>query len=418
MTLTEAQKQELKEILDEPLIESVTEIEDNGQPKFHAVMAGITDKDGDLYANVQGVKDFESKEPVDLDSIVSYYSLTKSMTAMAVLILLQQGKIDLDKSAKEYLPLIGEVKVIKPGLVDQQTGEFTIPPETAKTPVTIRQLLLHTSGFTYAFSNKDSFALALKKNPHINPSLPSMALFATEKSPLINEPGSKWNYGVGYDWLGLIIKEITGQHLGEFLKQHVFTPATMDSCTFHVKDTSKIIKVLKRDKKNGGILTARGAFPLHTDPAIDMGGQGCFGTLRDYLKFMRIWLNKGYSPDGKVQILKTELAEYALKNHLPEGFEIGFDFGSGGANPLAGDGFSLAACGIASKDSPTGRPTGSIYWFGLANLFFWIDFKNGIAGLWGTQVLPQMDTESLMASMRFEFGFYEFLQELEPSPKL
>lgn len=421
VSLTEDQKGELKEILDENLTDLVTEIEDNGQPKLHAVLGGITDKNGDIYVGAQGVKDFEGGEPINLDSMVSYFSLTKSMTALAILVLHEQGLIDLDNPAKDYLPLISQVQLIKPGLVDQKTGEFTIPPEDPKTDITIRHLLLHISGFAYAFSNKDCLALAVRKNPHVNATVPSMELFTTEKNPLLLQPGSKWMYGVSFDWLGLIVKEVSGKHLGEFLQEHVFGPATMTSCTFHVRDTSNFIKVLRRDNKNNKILTAKGARPLQFDPSIDMGGQGCFGTLRDFLKFMRIWLNKGYSPDGKVQILSTKIADYALKNHLPEGFEITFDFsdgGSSGSNPLAGDGFSLTGCGITSKVGATGRPVGSHYWFGLANLFFWIDFENEVAGLWGTQVLPQMDTESLVASMRFEYNFYEFLEESKAEPSL
>lgn len=406
MPFTPDLKNSLTSRLDKLLSEDTTP--QDGVPGLPMITAGVTTSGENVYLAAKGLKSLDTKEIALPDQLLALYSCTKALTSVALLQLYDRKQVDLDALAKTYIPLIADIRLIDKGQVDSKTGEFKYEPRRPKTEVTVRHLMLHTLGFAYGFVSPDYLALALKKNRHVNALHPSMELFTTEKMPLVHEPGSKWQYGHSTDWIGLIVEAVSGQLLGNYLKENVFGPLGMDSCTFHPKEASRLVETYKRNPKEKSGFTPLHGKALDLDPKVDMGGQGCFGSARDYLKFLRMWLNKGVCGDSGRRILLRETAEYAIRNHLPEG--LGVDFATGPSGPShKPDGYLLAGCAYNLNDLPTGRPKGSLYWGGLANLFYFIDFENDVAGFWGTQVFPHMDKVALPNYIRFEFSIYDVL---------
>ncbi|GEQ69435.1 hypothetical protein JCM33374_g3107 [Metschnikowia sp. JCM 33374] len=375
-------------------------------PQINSVIAGYTDKQRTNFLSAQGVKNVESHEKVSTDSVLCYYSCTKSMTAMAILILWDHGKVDLDAPAKKYLPLLGECGLIEDGQVDEETGNLKYPLKPVKTDITIRHLLLHMSGFAYIISHSSYYHIMTKK--HIF--TPSMKMFDPNIMPLVFEPGTDWVYGHSFDWLGLIIEAVSGVKLSEFLRENVFSKAAMSSCTFQIHDASKIVQLHQRTKDELKVFKAQLPVPLTAE--VDMGGHGCFGTVDDYLKFLRIWLNYGTSPDTGNEILSRKAVEYAIQNHLSSGKTT--DFPVPFADPK--NGYSLIGCGYNVKALETGRPAGALHWAGLANLYFWLDFENGCAGFWGCQIMPYMDKVCVEGFAEFEAAVYQ--QHMSKTPRL
>lgn len=408
MTFTDKSKKQLSKKVTE-ILKDVTTPNKNGRKSalIPGVIAGVTDAKKTIYLHGEGVKNNETGDAVDVNNQMSLFSCTKSMTVMAILILYEEGKLNLEVPARNYLPLIDEIGFIEKNSVNKD-GTFKVEPKKSSSPVTIRHLMLHTAGFSYAFLNSDYLALS-KRNMHINVLYPTRELFTTEKFPLIHEPGTKWSYGHNTDWLGLIVEEITGKKLGEFLQERVFKPAGMTSTTFHLQDDSNLLK-LHRRKSNKEVVFME-QYQVCLDPDVDMGGQGGFSTVNDYLKFIRIWLNYGTSPDTGNRILRKSTVKYAIQNHLPPGLAVDFgDLGFELPKGIKPDGFTLTGNAYGQNRLPTGRPKGAIYWSGLANLYYWIDFENQIGGFWGSQLLPFMDPYSLMNYAKFEMNVYDALE--------
>lgn len=396
---------------DSLLTELVLPRDQNSQPDINGLVAGFTNSKASRYVTARGVKHVETMEPVALDSMLAFFSCTKPMTAMAVLKLWEDGKVDLDAPAKKYLPLIGEIGLIEPGQVDDDTGDFLYPPKKPKNDVTIRHLLLNNSGFAYAFTDSDYFTLAVTKQRDNSAANPLMKLFTTEAMPLIFEPGTQWRYGHSMDWAGLVVEAVSGMKLSAYLQKNVFDKADMKHCTFRMENESEMIQL--HGRKSEGQLRPMKGKPVPFKPKVDMGGQGCFGTVGDYLKFLRIWLNYGTSPDTGIQILERKTVEYAIQNHLPDGQFVELDTAMNRDMPseFQPDGFSLTGSAYNMNDLPTGRPKGSIYWGGLASLYYWIDFENDCAGFFGCQVLPYLDLKCLLGYIRFEHAVYEMLKK-------
>lgn len=416
MAFTERRKKELAKNVGE-ILKDVTTPNKNGRKSalIPGVIAGVTDLTKTVYLQGEGVKDIEAGDPVDVNSQLGLFSCTKSMTIMAILILYEEGKLNIEVPARTYLPLIDEIRIIEKGSVNVDDGTFRLPPRKPTSPVTIRHLMLHTAGFSYAFLNPDYLALA-KRDMHINVLFPTRDLFTTEKFPLTHEPGTKWGYGHNTDWLGLIVEEITGKKLGVFLDERVFKPAGMNNTTFHLQDDADLLKLHRRHKNKEVTLMLK--YQLCLDPELDMGGQGGFSTVNDYLKFIRIWLNYGTSPDTGNRILRRSTVKYAIQNHLPPG--LGVDFSDLGVELPKGfkpDGFTLSGNAYGHNNLPTGRPKGAIYWSGLGNLYYWIDFENQIGGFWGSQLLPFMDPYSLMNYVKFEMNVYDALENSKSDQK-
>ena len=370
-------------------------------PRVPGVVAMVTDKNSDIYSGAAGERRLDGT-PMDAETVMAIFSTTKAIAGTAALQCVEEGLLDLDAPAKEYAPAIGGLQVIE-GFDDKGMPKTRAP----KSDVTTRQLLLHTGGFGYDFFNETYLQLA---NDHGQPSVVSGSRAAIE-TPLLFDPGDRWEYGTNIDWAGQVVEGICGKRLGEVMKEHIFEQLGMTETAFTRTENMKSRTATIHARGEDGSLTPMDDFALPDNPEVDMGGHGLYGTVRDYMKFIRMWLNDGDGPNGRV--LKPETVSFAVKGGLVKPKQQ-VTMLPGVIPSLSNDAeffpgvekdWSLTFM-VNDETAPTGRPAGSIGWAGLANCFYWIDRENGLGGYWATQILPFGDPVSFKGYMDFETAVY------------
>lgn len=373
-------------------------------PRVPGVVAMVTNRDRNIYEGAAGKRRLDQPAAMTTDSIFAIFSTTKAITGTAVLQLVEEGKLELDAPAKRYAPDIGKLQVIE-GF--DAAGEPML--RAPKRDITTRMLMTHTAGLSYDFINRTYNRLAEEKG---QPSVIT-ASKACLMTPLLFDPGERWDYGTNLDWCGQIVEAIAGRRLGEVFKTRIFEPLGIESMTFELTDAmrSKLAGIHARGAD--GSLTPMD-FELPAKPEVHMGGHGLYGTVGDYMPFIRMWLNDGAGEHGRV--LKPETVRMAERNHL----------GDKKVTPITGviptlcndaeffpgqsKSWALSFM-INDQEAPTGRPAGALGWAGLANLFYWIDRQNGFGGFWATQILPFGDPTSFIGYMNFETAFYQSLRQ-------
>ena len=388
----------------------------SGSPRVPGVAAVATDRDGVIYAGARGERVLGG-DAFTTDTVCAIFSTTKAIGGTACLQLVEQGDLDLDAPAKDYVPRIGGLQVLE-GMGDDGTPRLRSP----KSDITTRQLLTHTAGLTYDFFNETYTRLA---NEQDQPWVVE-ASYASIETPLLFDPGEQWEYGSNIDWAGLVVEGITGKRLGDVFAERILGPLGMDSTAFSMTPAmrERMATIHAREDSDGSLIPLPGV-ELPPDPEIHMAGHGLYGTAEDYAKFIRMWLNNGAGPGGE-QILRPETVEMACRNHLPEGMFIKMLPGLGAtevaktvlpvSNPrLSNDAeffpgmpktWALTFM-INEEEAPTGRPAGALAWAGLANLYFWIDRANGVGGFWATQIFPFADPTSVGGFLDFEKAVYD-----------
>ncbi|MFV0302600.1 MAG: serine hydrolase domain-containing protein [Paracoccus sp. (in: a-proteobacteria)] len=372
-------------------------------PRVPGVVAMVTDRDSNIYEGAAGVRRTDRDAGMTTDDVFALFSTTKAITATAALQLVEEGKLDLDAPASTYAPDIGKLQVIE-GFDDAGEPILRAP----RRPVTTKHLLLHTAGLGYDFFSETYNRLAQEKG---QPSIIT-ASKAALMTPLQFDPGERWEYGSNMDWCGQVVEGITGKRLGEVFQTRIFEPLGIESMTFELNDQLRSRLAGMHARGADGSLTAED-FELPADPEIHMGGHGLYGTVGDYMKFIRMWLNDGAGVNGRV--LKPETVAMAEKNHLGAK-KVGPLPGvipslSNDADFFPGLSKSWAYSFLVNDDeAPTGRPAGALGWAGLANLFYWIDRRNGYGGFWATQILPFGDPVSFTGYIEFESAFYASLK--------
>jgi len=387
----------LKQQADQLLSAAVT---DGAVP---GVVALATNAEGTYYEGGFGERIQGDGVEMTPDTVVWLASMTKAITGAAVMQLVEQGKLELDAPASRVLPELAERQVLE-GFDD--AGQPVLRP--AEGEITLRQLLTHTSGFVYDIWNRDFVKyLELTETPGI-----ISCMNAALDIPLAFDPGSRWDYGIGIDWAGKMLEAASGQSLGAYFRDNLFAPLGMDSTAFRLTDEmrGRMAKVHARLGEREFELQMELEIPQ--EPEFEMGGGGLYSTIGDYAKFVRMILNKG-AADGQ-QVLKSETVEMMsvnqigdcrvplLKSAVPESSNDAEFF------PGLEKGWGLSFM-ILEQDAPTGRPAGSLSWAGMANSFFWIDPKNGIGGVYATQIIPFADTKSLPLAESFESLVYQNL---------
>lgn len=236
----------------------------SSDPRVPGVVAMVTDRDGDIYSGAAGERRLGGT-PMSEDTVFAIFSTTKAIAGTAALQCVEEGLLDLDAPAKTYAPAIGELQVID-GFDDAGQPKLRAP----KSDVTTRQLLLHTSGFGYDFFNETYSRLA---TDHGQPSVVSGSRAAIE-TPLLFDPGEKWEYGTNIDWVGQVVEGIRGKRLGEVMSERIFAPLGMEDIAFarsqNMKDRTATIHARGED----GSLTPMDDFALPDDPEVHMGGMG------------------------------------------------------------------------------------------------------------------------------------------------
>ncbi len=365
------------------------------------VVAMATDRKGNFYEGAAGVRELGKDQPITTDSVFAIFSTTKALTGTALMQLVEEGQVSLSDPAKEYVPDIADIQVLDGFDV---SGQPKLRPP--KSDITVDQLMLHTAGFSYEFFSHDDLNY---RNAKDIPSVVS-STFESIQTVLLFDPGESWGYGVNLDWIGKIVEAVRGKRLGEVLKERIFTPLDMIDIGFVLTSSMRSRLVTIHDRAADGKLTPSDLV-LPQPPEMDMGGHGLYSTIGEYIKFIRMILNDGAGPNGRV--LKPETVAQMSKNGLGE-------LKSGGwitsIPSLANEGEFFPGLQkswaytfqVNEEDTPSGRPAGELMWAGLANTFYWIDRKNGIGGYWGSQILPFQDVASYPGFVDFETAVYKY----------
>lgn len=372
-----------------------------GADRVPGVVAMITDREGNIYEGAAGERTLASGVPMTLDTTFALFSTTKAITGTAVLQCVEEGLLDLDAPAATYVPDIGELKVLD----GFDAGGNPVLREP-KRDITTRMLLLHTAGFGYDFFNESYNRLSQE---HGQPSVITCSKAALT-TPLLFDPGEKWEYGTNIDWAGQVVESIRGQRLGDVMRERIFEPLEMADTAFTMSPSMKARLAPIHQRESDGSLTPLIGFELPAEPEVHMGGHGLHGTVGDYTKFIRMWLNDGAGTSGRV--LSPETVAAAVQNGL-EGQHVGLLPGvlptlSNDAEFFPGVPKGWAYSFMTNEEvAPTGRPAGSLAWAGLANLYYWIDRQTGVGGFWATQILPFADAGSINGYLEFETAVYQ-----------
>ncbi|OCK55262.1 serine hydrolase domain-containing protein [Bradyrhizobium sp. LMTR 3] len=372
-------------------------------PGVPGVVGMVTDRHRNIYQGAAGKRRLDQAADMTTDSVFAIFSTTKAITGTAILQLVEQGELDLDAPAKTYAPDIGKLQVIE-GF--DAKGEPRLRPP--KRDVTTRMLMVHTAGFGYDFFSQTYNRLAQEKG---QPSVITSSK-ASLMTPLLFDPGDKWEYGTNLDWCGQIVEAITGKRLGEVFKARIFEPLGMNNTAFELTEAMRGKLAGMHARGADGSLTPMD-FELPANPEVHMGGHGLYATVGDYMRFIRMWLNDGAGENGRV--LRPETVRMAAQNHLGDKKVTALPGVipslSNDAEFFPGQSKSWALTFmINDEQAPTGRPAGALGWAGLANLFYWIDRANGFGGFWATQILPFGDPASFVGYLNFETAFYDSLK--------
>lgn len=363
-----------------------------------AVLA-VTGGDGTPRILSAGTLRVHGDAPVKADTMFRLMSMTKAFASVAALQLIEQGRLELEQDVASVLPAFGELKVLEG--FDGDTPRLRQP----KRPATIRHLLTHTAGHSYAFNTPE-----LQRYYEVTgaPDLFTGKRAALEL-PLIADPGTIWHYGINTDWLGQVVEEVSGQDLAAYLKEHVFRPLGMLDTTFApTPEQRERLMAIHNRTGDGGLEVSQIEAPI-ADPEFWPAGHGAFGTGGDYARFMAALLNDG-ELDG-ARVLEPGTVALAFSDHLngiplPEVTkstmpELTNDIPSLPFEQGWGLGFHLF-----TEDLPGMRRAGSGDWAGLYNCYYWIDRSAGIAAALLTQVLPFFDARIVELLQALEQAIY------------
>jgi methyl acetate hydrolase len=328
------------------------------------------------------------------DTLFWIASMTKAVTSVGALQLIEQGRLSLETDIGEILPAIRDVPILD-GF--DAAGEPRLRP--AKKPVTLRHALTHTAGFGYTFMSEDLARYADQKGLGIGDSMSIPRLF---------EAGERWEYGVNTDLVGQVVEAISGQGLDAYLKQHVFDPLGMANTTFApTAEQEGRRAAMHMRQPDGGF--APFDFPLPPPPNPMLGGGGLFSTAGDYLSFLKALLDGGVGAHGR--ILSPRSVAMLTENHVGD-LACGV---MGSANsalthphtPMPGvdKRWSLGLM-LNQTEGPDGRGAGSGAWAGLSNCYYWMDPAAGVAGVILMQFLPFADPRALETFSAFERAVY------------
>jgi CubicO group peptidase (beta-lactamase class C family) len=363
------------------------------QRKIPAIVAMVATDRRTLYSGAFGTRD-SSGPPVGADSIFTIASMTKPVTTVAALQLVEQGKLKLDVPVSAYLPQLDKLQVLEG--FEPQTGAPIL--RAARTPVTLKHLLTHTSGLCYDIWDAQMF----RYNSHAKTAGPEAPI-------LMFEPGTRWQYGSGVDWAGRLVEAVSGMNLEAYFQARILGPLEM-------RDTSYLVPASKFDRlvtaysrQPDGSLKPNARVPPRA-PREFSGGGGLYTTAGDYVRFMQMILGKGRASNN-VRILEPATVESMEINQIgaaTAGKMKSFrpDFSSDvDMQPGAGEKWGLGFL-INTTAYNGGRSAGSLAWAGIFNTFFWIDPKRSLCAVVMMQFLPFVDKEAVAILGDFERAVY------------
>ena len=374
-------------------------VESKAMPGVVAVAA--TDK-GVLYEGAFGTREVGKDAPMTLDTVVWIASMTKAITATAAMQLVENGKLGLERPASEVVPELAAAKVLE-GFDAAGKPRLRAP----KRPITLRHLLTHTAGFGYEIWDP---AIAQYQTATGTPGI-TTCTNAALTTPLMFDPGDRWEYGINIDWVGKIVETMSGQKLDRYFQEHIFGPLGIKDTSFKISSSQRARLATVHQRGEGGAL-APIEFGLPQEPEFLMGGGGLYGTAGDYLTFARMIMQDGTFKG--VQVLRPETVALMSQNHIGP-IEVGV-FRT--AMPALSHDIELfpgmskkwgLSFLINTQPAPTGRSAGSLAWAGLANTYFWIDRAKRVCGVFLSQLLPFYDPAAIDLFGKFETEVYRAL---------
>lgn len=361
-------------------------------------VAAVINRNGLVSLRCHGVRSETTQSPMTNDTVFQIASMTKPIAGAACMQAVERGLLELDQPASEIIPWLGELRVLD-GF--NESGPILRAPNQ---PVTLRNLLTHTSGFTYEVWNSD---MAAWKEHTGNPVTGSGKL-ASLRQPLSFDPGTRWEYGIGIDWAGQLLEAATGMSLAEWMRKEIFDPLglvdTGYTCRPDMQDRQAAIHVLRKDS-----WVALESNKQKRPTEFDSGGGGLFSTATDYAKFVQMLLRGGelaaqhvLSPET-ISLMSSnnmnDLRVTAVTSH-DQKVSANFEF-------MPGIPKSWGLTFQINEDPvDRGRKEGSLSWAGLYNTHFWIDPKLGFGALLMTQTLPFMIPQVANLLEEFERAIY------------
>lgn len=361
------------------------------------VVALAAGDDGVIYEGAAGVRDADAGDPITPDTMLRIASMTKMVTTTAALQLAERGALDLDAAVETYRPEFAKLQVLEGFDGDKPV----LRPPRAR--ATVRQLITHTAGCGYWFLNRDIDRYEqITGTPNVMAG--SDAVFT---SPLVSDPGTRFEYGINVDWLGRVVEAVSGQPLDAYFRDHITGPLGMTSTT---------ARMTEAQRANSTPVHVRGENGSWTPTDIDWaqqpdywgGGHFLYSTPRDYLKFQQMLLAGGAL--GDIRILREATVADAFTNQIGE---LDFPAEIPTAHPELSTDINLGpglkwGLGLLLNQArqPGMRAEGSGAWAGLFNTHFWVDPASRVTGSIFSQVLPFGDPAAFQLYIDFEQALY------------
>jgi methyl acetate hydrolase len=355
-----------------------------------------------IYQGVSGMRDLAQPTPMTLDTVFWIASMTKALTSVAAMQLVEQGKLSLDAPIHETLPALKAPKVLEGFDV---SGAPKLRP--ARGDITLRHLLTHTAGYGYATFNPE----IRRVQAHFGQSGPPANWAEVERAVLLFDPGTRWNYSIATDLVGKAVEAASGQTLDVYMRDHIFAPLGMHDTVF-VLSAAQRARLAGRHARQPDASLLPVAQSVGKELGFFLGGGQLCGTGPDYLRFLRMLLGGG-SIDG-VRILRPETVAEMQRNQIGASevptMRTAMPEMSNDANFFPGmvQKWGLGFL-INTERAATGRSPGSTAWSGLANTYYWIDPARDVAGVILMQILPFADPGALAMLAAFETAVYAAL---------
>jgi len=346
---------------------------------------------GEVVSHVTaGIRREATGEALGDDTIYRIYSMTKPVTAVAMLMLVEEGAISLDDPITTVFPELAGLEVLTG---PDDGGVYSTEP-LSRAP-TVRELMSHQAGFAYGLFGADPANTAVREREVLRAADLEAFIAAIADIPLLFQPGERWSYSMAVDIQGAMVERVSGQSFGAFLDSRIFTPLGMDDTGFFVPeaDMERLSDVWGYDRETGEFGVAPALWSDFSQAALRMesGGGGLVSTMADYARFCQMLLNGG-ELDG-VRILQPKTVELMRTNVLPDGMTVDVT-GTLSEADAATQRFGLGV-GVYENTAAFGLPMGegTFYWGGAAGTWFWIDPQNELFFIGMIQLFDQFAPE-------------------------
>jgi CubicO group peptidase (beta-lactamase class C family) len=382
-------KPETKTNVADPVVNAAVKTRIDGTLKFFVdsnktvgISALIFEKGKEVYYNNFGYADREAKIPMNRNTIVRIYSMTKPIIGVALMTLYEKGAFQLDEPLSKYAPEFTSMKVFQG--VDANGNPILVP---AKRPITIRDITRHTAGFVSAGNSVVGEMVRKADIFNANNTLSEMAK-RLARLPLAFHPGDQWAYGPSVDVQAYLVEKLSGKPIDQYLKETIFDPLKMTSTWYLIPESERKRFAALYNRSDQGVFTRmpdEEANALNTKPrTLHQGGMGLASTIDDYMKFAQMLIHKGQL--GNARILKPETVKLMATNHLsdtiskrmwlPNRGQVGF-----------GIDFAVRTAPPKTKEENNGV-VGEFFWDGAASTLFWVDPANDLTVVMLTQLFP------------------------------